>query len=93
MSEVERPAPAWGKPPGASRPWRTSGAVIMAALLALGLPAFVQTLNFVKPGGFALGFYLAAQGIPVLLAILLFLHARRANRIEREGTGDPREHA
>jgi putative solute:sodium symporter small subunit len=92
MSEPRQPAPP-GRDLGATgRPWRTFAAVAVAAFLGLGVPAFVQTLNFVKAGGFPLGFYLAAQGIPVVLAILLFLHARRANRIEREGAGEQPVH-
>lgn len=80
--------------PGAEvgRPWRTIAALAVAALLGIGVPALVQTLNFVKAGGFPLGFYLAAQGLPVLLAILLLLHARRANRVERESAGRRPDH-
>jgi len=52
------------------------------AILALGVPVLVQAFNAVTVSGFPLGFYLVAQGVPLLLAILLFLFAIRAGRIE-----------
>ncbi len=60
------------------------------AILALGVPVLVQAFNAVTVSGFPLGFYLVAQGVPVLLGVLLFLFVIRADRIEdadrNEGT-------
>lgn len=70
--------------------WRRQRRVATLSLLtmlavALGLPALVQTLNLVRVAGFPLGFYLAAQGVPLLIGIIIFLHARRANHLSRSG--------
>ena len=60
------------------------------AILALGVPVLVQAFNAVTVAGFPLGFYLVAQGVPVLLGVLLFMFVLRADRIEdadrNEGT-------
>ena len=60
------------------------------AIFALGVPVLVQAFNAVTVSGFPLGFYLVAQGVPVLLGVLLFLFVIRADRIEdadrNEGT-------
>lgn len=58
-------------------------AVFAALAIALGLPAITQTLNLVKVAGFPLGFYLAAQGAPLVIGAIVFLYARRANRLSR----------
>lgn len=75
------------------RAWRRQRrltAAIVTVLLFLGfaLPSLVQMLNLVKIAGFPMGFYLAAQGIPVLLAAVVFFHARRANRHDRAPSVD-----
>ena len=63
--------------------------VLGVLFVALGLPAFVQTLNLVKVAGFPLGFYLAAQGSPLLVGIMVFYYARRANRLSRSPSRRP----
>ncbi len=58
------------------------------AILALGVPVLVQAFNAVTVSGFPLGFYLVAQGVPVLLGVLLFLFVIRADRIEDAGRNE-----
>lgn len=59
--------------------------LLVALCIGLGLPALVQTVNLVKVAGIPLGFYIAAQGAPLILGVVLFLYARRANRLDRRG--------
>lgn len=66
-----------------SRRRLTLATLLVALLCGLGLPALVQTVNLVKVAGIPLGFYIAAQGAPLILGMVLFLHARRANRLDR----------
>ena len=65
---------------GASRP---SGRLTLASLvawliLALALPLSALTLDFVHIGGFPLGFWIAAQGALIGLAMLAVVYAWRA---------------
>jgi cation/acetate symporter len=65
---------------GASRP---SGRLTLASLvvwliLALALPLSALTLNFIHVGGFPLGFWIAAQGALIGLAVLALVYAWRA---------------
>lgn len=51
--------------------------MVVWAALALGLTACVHFANIVTLQGFPLGFYFAAQGIPVALIVLAFWWTRR----------------
>ncbi|HET6388920.1 sodium:solute symporter family transporter [Hyphomicrobium sp.] len=73
---------------GASRP---SGRLLLASLLiwlilAIALPLSALTLNFVRIGGFPLGFWIAAQGAIIGLVALVAFYAWRAGGVPvREG--------
>ncbi len=45
---------------------------------------FVNTLNGISILGFPIGFYMAAQGSLVVFVVMLFLFARKQDRIDRE---------
>lgn len=57
------------------------------AIFGFGVHALVYLFNAIKIAGFPLGFYVAAQGSLVALTILLFLFARRHEKIGGEGGG------
>lgn len=57
--------------------------LVFALIAGVGLPALVQPVNLFKVAGFPLGFYIAAEGAPLLLGVALFVYARRANRLDR----------
>lgn len=67
---------------------RSSGLAIVTLALAAAavlLPAvIVSTLNFMKAGGFPVGYYMAAQGSLIVLVILAFVHARRQDTLDLE---------
>jgi len=44
--------------------------------VCLALPALSQTFNGLKPAGLPLGYWLMAQGAPMLLAIAVFALTR-----------------
>lgn len=54
---------------------RTAFAVLLTAAMGLAVPALVAPLNLFSIAGFPGGFYLAAQGALVALAILAFRSA------------------
>lgn len=56
----------------------------LTAAAALLPPLAVSTLNFVKAGGFPLGYYMAAQGSLILLVMLAFSFAGRQDTIDAE---------
>jgi len=45
---------------------------------------FVHTLNKVTILGFPLGFYMAAQGSLIAFVVILFVFAKKQDRIDRE---------
>lgn len=65
---------------GACRPSRrlTAFSLVTWAVLAFALPLSALTLNVVKIAGFPLGFWMAAQGVLILLALLAGVFAARA---------------
>ena len=72
------------------RYWRKN-VRIMAALLAVwafvGLGCGVllaDWLNQFRLGGFPLGFWFAQQGAIYVFVVLIFVYARRMNRLDRE---------
>jgi len=50
-------------------------------LLALVVPSLVQALNIVSVLAFPLGFFMAAQGSLIALALVAILSARRQDRV------------
>ncbi|MBU1211405.1 MAG: hypothetical protein KJ587_09045 [Alphaproteobacteria bacterium] len=52
------------------RPWAAAFTIVCAALLTLALPLAAPTLNAVGVAGIPLGYYFAAQGALVLVALL-----------------------
>lgn len=63
---------------------------LWAVVLTVALPALTQAMNAFTLSGFPFGFYLMAQGAPVLLVALAVLFAARADREElRAGSDKP----
>lgn len=56
--------------------------VALLALFGIALPLLAPLLNAFKLAGFPLGFYVAAQGSLVVLVVLLFVYAARADAID-----------
>lgn len=80
------------RPLGVSWRWSrtrllTVGAILLWGLLSLGVPLLVQAFNFIRIAGFPLGYYLAAQGIPVLLVIAMFMFCRWQSKIDAHDDG------
>lgn len=74
---------------GGDRYWkRTSG--LMWTMMALWLffsfivHFFVSSLNAISILGFPIGFYMAAQGSLIAFVVMLFVFAKRQDRIDRE---------
>ncbi len=74
---------------GEDRYWkRTSG--LMWMMMALWLffsfivHFFVNGLNAISILGFPIGFYMAAQGSLIAFVVMLFVFAKRQDRIDRE---------
>lgn len=74
---------------GEDRYWkRTSG--LMWTMMALWLffsfivHFFVNSLNSISILGFPIGFYMAAQGSLIAFVVMLFIFAKRQDRIDRE---------
>jgi putative solute:sodium symporter small subunit len=67
---------------------RTSG--LMWTMMALWLffsfivHFFVSSLNTISILGFPIGFYMAAQGSLIAFVVMLFVFAKRQDRIDRE---------
>ncbi len=58
--------------------WSAALRLLVWSTLALGLTACVHFANIVTLQGFPLGFYFAAQGIPIALIVMAFWWTRRA---------------
>ncbi|MGQ0673519.1 MAG: sodium/substrate symporter small subunit [Hyphomicrobium sp.] len=72
---------------GDDRHWlRTAGTasvmLLLLADLALALPLAAPFLNAFKIAGFPFGYYMAAQGSLVLIVLLLFVFASRADAVD-----------
>lgn len=63
----------------ASGIWKAVAYTCVVAMLATGLPLVSDILDLVSIAGFPLGYYVAAQGLLLLLAILAF---RAAHTLE-----------
>jgi putative solute:sodium symporter small subunit len=64
---------------GPALAWTLSGLALATAIV---IPLFAPLLDAISLTGFPLGFYLAAQGIPLALAILMFRFAASADAID-----------
>ncbi len=67
-----------------------SARLATVALLSIGalsvvVPLASDLLNVLRLDGFPFGYYLAAQGVPIALAIVAFVWAGRQNRIDARG--------
>lgn len=62
--------------------------LVLALAVAVALPVVAAPLGIFKVAGFPLGYYMAAQGVPILLVALAFLAARAEDRIDIEETAD-----
>jgi putative solute:sodium symporter small subunit len=70
---------------------RTCGLMLTTLLITLCVVfaplLLVELLNLVKIGGFPLGFYMAAQGILVAIAIVAFVFSAYQDRIDVDESG------
>jgi putative solute:sodium symporter small subunit len=65
----------------------TTVALLATAGLAIGLPLAAGPANLIRIEGMPLGYYLAAQGALIGLAIMAFVWAARQNRVDAEERG------
>ena len=69
--------------------WRANLRLIVACLVAWFVVSygfgivFVEELNRIHLGGFALGFWFAQQGSIYVFVLLIFFYAWRMNRLDR----------
>lgn len=71
------------------RHWRRTGTLMLVmlalwAVFGFGVHTLASLLNAVNIAGFPLGFYMAAQGSLAAFVIMLFVFARRQDRVDRE---------
>jgi len=66
----DRPLEAECEDPQRPRPWAAAITIVLASLLTFGLPLAAPTLNAVGISGIPLGYYFAAQGALILVALL-----------------------
>jgi putative solute:sodium symporter small subunit len=59
-------------------------ALVILAAAVLAMPAVASTLNLIQVNGFPLGFYWLAQGLLLVLAMLLFYVAAKQDAIDRD---------
>lgn len=62
-------------------------AVWFVVSFGLGI-LFVEPLNAVRIAGFPLGFWIAQQGAIYVFIILIFVYARRMDRVDAEHRSD-----
>ena len=93
-------SPATPKGPERARYWSRNVRLVTLLLLVWAAVSFGASIFFVDwldrvrlPGsGFKLGFWMAQQGSIVVFVALIFVYARRMERIEREcGVDEERE--
>lgn len=74
----------------ASAYWRANIRLIIKLLLIwfavpfLGGIVFVDVFNEVRIGGYKLGFWIAQQGSIYLFVVLIFVYAKRMNKLDDE---------
>jgi putative solute:sodium symporter small subunit len=67
---------------GAAQSWRVAFYLLLALTLAASLPLVVDLLNLATVAGFPVGYYLAAQGLLVLMAIMAFRAATHLDALD-----------
>lgn len=67
----------------AAQPWRAVFYLLLALTLAASLPLVVDLLNLATVAGFPVGYYMAAQGLLILMAILAFRAATSLDALDR----------
>jgi putative solute:sodium symporter small subunit len=67
----------------AAQSWRAVFYLLLALTLAVSFPLVVDLLNLATVAGFPVGYYMAAQGSLILMAILAFRAARSLDALER----------
>lgn len=63
---------------------RTVSTLILTVMIVVAVPSLVAPLNLTQVAGFPLGFYVAAQGALLALAILAFRAAQQLDASEAE---------
>ncbi|MGE5267460.1 MAG: sodium/substrate symporter small subunit [Deltaproteobacteria bacterium] len=72
--------------PVSARRWRALFYVLLVLTLAATLPLAVELLDLVSIAGFPFGYYLAAQGLLILFAMLAFRAAFHLEGTEPDAT-------
>lgn len=67
----------------AAQSWRAVFYLLLALTLAASLPLVVELLNLATVAGFPVGYYMAAQGSLILMAILAFRAATYLDSLDR----------
>ncbi len=63
---------------------RTGWTLVQALALVIAVPAFVAPLNLITIAGFPLGYYAAAQGALIALALVALRAAHRLDSLEAD---------
>jgi putative solute:sodium symporter small subunit len=72
--------------------WRSVFYVLLALTLAATMPLIVDLLDLADVAGFPLGYYMAAQGLLILMAILAFRAATHLDALgSATASAQPRE--
>lgn len=70
----------------ATQNWRAMFYALLALTLAATLPLIVDLLDLITVAGFPLGYYMTAQGLLILLAIIAFRAATHLDSLDHEAT-------
>ena len=68
--------------------WRANVSLILKLLVIwfvvpfLGGIVFVEELNTIRLGGYKLGFWIAQQGAIYLFVVLIFVYAKKMNKLD-----------
>lgn len=60
----------------AARPWAILAVILVVAAVVVGLPMAAPLANGLKPFGLPMGYWLAAQGVPLVLVCAALLATR-----------------
>jgi putative solute:sodium symporter small subunit len=72
-----------------SRFWRAAFYVLLVITLITALPLVVDILDLFTVAGFPIGYYMASQGLLILLAILSFRAATHLDALDNELASPP----
>lgn len=73
----------------ASLSWRAAFYTLLATTLCAALPLAVEWLDLITVAGFPFGFYMTAQGLLILFAILAFRAATHLDALDNEISSAP----